>query len=134
MQLPQLIEKAKQVLFNAYCPYSNFSVGVCIRSENDQLFVGCNYENSAYPLASCAEGNAIASMIAAGCREIHEVVIMTHKVPLCPPCGGCRQRISEFAKPSTRIHLCALTGETKIFTLDELLPHRFDAKTMGIHS
>ncbi len=113
---------ACEARLNAYVPYVEFKVGGCIRSLEDKLFTGCNFQNSAFPLGQCAEPTAIGSMISAGYQTILEVVIVSDSKALCAPCGGCRQQLSEFATPDTLIHLCDLNGLKKSMTMAELLP------------
>ena len=124
-QLDEMLERARAVRERAHAPYSRFKVGACLRSEDGRLFTGCNVENRAYPLGQCAEGNAIAAMVAAGGMRIDEIVILAGGEPLCTPCGGCRQRIAEFADPEAKIHVADLNGLRQSFTLGELLPHSF---------
>ena len=87
---------ALDIMKNAYVPYSNFKVGVSIKSVNKKFYVGCNVENAAYPQGVCAEASAISAMIAGGCRLISEVLIVSEGDRLIVPCGGCRQKLSEF--------------------------------------
>jgi cytidine deaminase len=89
------------------------------------VFAGCNVENAAYPQGSCAETGAISAMIAAGESRIAELVVMGEGEALVTPCGGCRQRIREFAAGETPIHVAGPEGLRRSFTLDELLPFSF---------
>src|SRR3990167_10814178 len=108
--LKKMHQLACQARQNAHVPYVDFKVGVCIRTENNRLFVGCNIQNSALPLGVCAEPAAIANMIVSGEKKIAELVLVADSKIACAPCGGCRQQISEFATPNTLIHLCDLNG------------------------
>jgi len=121
----QLVESARAVMQNAYAPYSDFLVGAALLAENGQVFTGCNVENAAYPVGSCAEAGAISAMIAGGAGRIVQIVVMGDGEHLVTPCGGCRQRIREFASPDTPIHIAGPEGIRKSFTLDELLPFSF---------
>jgi cytidine deaminase len=122
----EMLEKSKAAQANAYAAYSNFKVGACIRSHNAQYFVGCNYENAAYSVTCCAEGVAIGAMIAAGYREILEMVLIGASEEVCTPCGMCRQRIREFAAPHMLIHMFNHDASKQLSkTLDELLPYSF---------
>jgi len=123
--LDDMIAMARAAQQNAYAPYSNFSVGACLRAEDGSLHAGANVENAAYPQGQCAEASAIGSMIAAGVRKIVEVVVIGNSDDLCTPCGGCRQRLNEFATPDTPVHVCGPEGLRKTFTLGELLPGAF---------
>jgi cytidine deaminase len=123
--LDDMIALARATKQKAYAPYSNFNVGACLRAEDGSLHAGANVENVAYPEGQCAEASAIGAMIAAGARKIVEVVVMGDGDGLCTPCGGCRQRLNEFATPDTPVHICGPEGLRKTFTLGELLPHAF---------
>ncbi len=121
----RLIELSYEMMLNAYAPYSNFSVGAAILSENDKLFGGCNVENAAYPEGTCAEAGAISAMIAGGCKTIKEIYIVSKSENIVSPCGGCRQKIREFSSDQTKIFLCNLKWDYKLFSLNELLPFSF---------
>ena len=121
----RLIELSYEMMLNAYAPYSNFSVGAAILSENDKLFGGCNVENAAYPEGTCAEAGAISAMIAGGCKTIKEIYIVSKSENIVSPCGGCRQKIREFSSDQTKIFLCNIKWEYKLFSLNELLPFSF---------
>lgn len=122
---------AKAHLKNAYAPYSKFPVTVCLRSEDDRLFAGVNVENASFTLGTCAETGAVAAMIAAGGREILDIVILSMSPTICPPCGGCLQRLFEFGTPETVVYLGHPDkGILQTWTLKDLLPHAFSARTM----
>ena len=127
MDEQDLIDAALTVRQKAYCKYSNYYVGSALLDDQGAMHVGCNVENAAYPEGSCAEANAIAAMIAAGGTSIHTIVIVGghDDVEDCTPCGGCRQKIAEFANPETRIILIRPGGHTREFSVDELLPRSF---------
>ncbi len=120
-----LFEAARAALTLSHSPYSKFPVGAAIRDENGRIHAGCNVENVAFPEGWCAETTAISHMIMAGGRQIMEIAVLADKLPLCAPCGGCRQKISEFATPQTRIWLCDAMGPQKSVTLAEMLPSAF---------
>ena len=128
--LDEMIAKARAARENAHAPYSNFHVGACLRTQNGALYAGCNVENAAYPQGQCAEASAIGNMVSNGGSDIVEVVVMGGGERLCTPCGGCRQRLSEFAKPETPVHICGPEGLRKSVTLGELLPFGFDAENL----
>ena len=123
--LQELFAAAKAAQANAYAPYSRFKVGAALRSESGAIHAGCNVENAAYPQGSCAEAGAIAAMALAGERRIVDIVVVGDGEDLCTPCGGCRQRIREFADAATRIHIAGLAGLRASFALEDLLPHSF---------
>ena len=116
---------ATAVRRQAYAPYSRFLVGAALRADNGSVHVGCNVENAAYPQGTCAEAGAIAAMVAAGRRRIAEVVIAGGDLP-CPPCGGCRQKLREFAGPDVSVRMVDAEGRTLLVrSLGELLPDSF---------
>jgi len=120
-----LIEMARAARANAYAPYSRFAVGAAIRAEDGKLYAGANVENAAYPEGQCAETSAIGAMIAAGARRIEAMVVLADGATLCAPCGGCRQRIREFADGETLIHVAGPQGVRATFALSDLLPESF---------
>ena len=123
--IQDMIDRALAARDKAYAPYSGHPVGACVRGAQGRLYAGCNVENAAYPIGQCAEAGAIATMVLAGETRIVEVVIVGPGEALCTPCGGCRQRIREFADEATPIHICGPQGVQLTTTLGELLPHSF---------
>ena len=121
----ELVAAAISAMSHAYAPYSSFYVGAAIRDENGQIHSGANVENAAYPQGACAEVGAISAMIIAGGRKIDAIAVAGKGDVLCTPCGGCRQRIREFAEAATPIIIADETGERARFTLAEILPHSF---------
>ena len=126
-----LFEAARAAMSFAHAPYSKFPVGAAIRAEDGKIYAGANIENLSFPQGWCAEPTAISHMIMAGNRKIVEMAVIAEKLPLCPPCGGCRQKIAEFATARTPIYLCDETGVKKTMTMDELLPHSFATDILG---
>jgi cytidine deaminase len=122
-----LIEAAKVVRARAHAPYSHYLVGSAVLDEHGRVHSGCNVENAAYPEGICAETSAIAAMVAAGGRRIVAIAAVGGRQELeaCPPCGGCRQRISEFADRNTRIILLDDQGQPRSYTMEQLLPASF---------
>lgn len=125
MKKSLLWKTAEIAMKNAYCPYSQFAVGAAILSPSGKIYGGCNVENVSYPVGTCAEAGAIATMIATGDKEIQEILIISNGSDLIAPCGACCQRILEFAKPTTLVHLAHLDGRQQTYTIAELLPHSF---------
>lgn len=124
---------ARQALARAHAPYSRFRVGACVRAASGGLHAGCNVENSSYPVTQCAEATAIGMMVAAGDREIVEVLVVTEGPELCAPCGRCRQQLAEFARPNVLVHLAGPEGVRRTVTLGDLLPLAFGRETLGPH-
>jgi cytidine deaminase len=125
-----LLRAAEAVRRNAYAPYSRLKVGAALRADNGHIYVGANVENASFPEGLCAEAAAIAAMIAAGGRQIVEMAVVAEGAAPVPPCGGCRQRVAEFADPATPIHLATITGARRSVTLGEILPLAFAAKNL----
>jgi cytidine deaminase len=121
----ELLGAALAVQAHAYVPYSHFRVGCAVRSVSGRVYVGCNVENAAYPQGWCAEASALAAMVSAGETEVAAVVTVADGELLTTCCGGCRQKIREFAVAGTLVHACGPEGLRRSFTVDELLPASF---------
>ena len=126
----KLFKAAKIVRENAHVPYSNFKVGAAFLTDEDSIIVGCNVENAAYPQSQCAEATAIGNLISNGHKKIKEVVVIGSGDLLCSPCGGCRQRLREFASLDIKIHMCNINGHLKTSSLEELLPDSFGPENL----
>ncbi|MDD4892631.1 hypothetical protein A1D18_01205 [Candidatus Rickettsiella isopodorum] len=123
--LIQMVSLGKKAAMNAYVPLCKFSVGACIRTNEGQLFHGCNWENRATPLSQCAETSALSGMLTAGYRKISEIVLVTPKF-VCTPCGACRQRLLEFSHEETNFYSYNRDGLLlKSIKLNKLLPEAF---------
>jgi len=122
-----LIAAATGARDNAYARYSGFAVGAALVDEFGRLHVGCNVENAAYPLGSCAEAGAIAAMVQEGGRRIVRIAVVggQGEVGSCTPCGGCRQRIAEFADSDTVILAIDDSGAWQEYSIAALLPASF---------
>lgn len=121
----ELLTAALAAMKNAYAPYSNFLVGAAVLDADGKIHSGCNVENAAYPEGLCAEAAAIAAMVTAGKTKIQEICIVSQSGKNVSPCGGCRQKINEFANPETPIFVCGPEGLQQKFLLKDLLPHSF---------
>ena len=126
----KLFNACKEAREQAYVPYSNFKVGAAFLTENNSIITGCNVENAAYPQSQCAEASAIGNLISQGYKSIIEIVVIGSGDLLCSPCGGCRQRIREFASLNVKIHMCNELGHMKTSTLEELLPDSFGPENL----
>lgn len=126
-----LFEAAREAMGKAYAPYSKFPVGAAIRADDGKIYLGANVENLSFPQGWCAEPTAIGNMVMGGGRKIVEIAVIAEKLACCPPCGGCRQKIAEFAGPETRVFLCDDMGVQKTLTMDELLPFSFQTDVIG---
>ena len=125
-----LNDAARAVRENAHAPYSNFKVGAAVKTAAGNIYVGCNVENVAYPEGTCAEAGAIAAMVAAGETEIVEVSVIADSPKPVSPCGGCRQKLAEFAKGDTVVTMLTIDGKQEVTTVGNLLPGQFDADYM----
>ena len=124
-RVADLLEAAKAVQANSYSPYSKYQVGAAILTDSGHIFASCNVENAAYPQGVCAEAGAISAMASAGERKIVAVLTICDGEPLGTCCGGCRQKLREFAALDTPIYAANENGVQRTFTLGELLPNSF---------
>ncbi len=132
----RLVDAARTARETAYAKYSNYRVGAALLCEDGVIYPGCNVENAAYPQGTCAEAGAIAAMALAGARKIVAVAVAGGKSDLqpasdpwdlCSPCGGCRQRIAEFAQGSATPIIIASPDSVMLeSTIGELFPHAFN--------
>src|SRR5262245_31147623 len=123
-----MLQAALAARKNAHAPYSGFSVGACLKGKSGKRGAGCNVEDAGYPPGRCAEASAIGVMVAAGETEIVEVLVVAESPEPCSPCGGCRQRLREFAADQPPVHLCGPEGLRRTIPLGELLPLSFGPK------
>lgn len=126
-----LVDEARRIRERAHAPYSGFKVGAAIRARSGRIYTGVNVENASYPEGTCAETGAIAAMVAGGDTEIAEVAVIADCPDPVPPCGGCRQRIAEFAAGDVPVTMATLGGATLTRRLDELLPGAFVSAHMA---
>ena len=126
-----LLMLAREVQQHAHVPYSNFHVGAALRTPSGKVFTGANVENAAYPEGMCAEASAIAAMASAGERTIDTIVTVCDGEMLSTPCGGCRQKIREFANADTVIHAAGPDGIRTSYTMADLLPDSFGPENLA---
>lgn len=120
-----LINEAKLAREKAYTPYSKFKVGAALMTKNGAIYHGCNVENAAYSLCNCAERTALFSAYAAGERDFTAMVVIADSPRPVPPCGACRQVMSELCSEDMPVILTNLIGEVDTTTVKELLPGAF---------
>jgi cytidine deaminase len=120
-----LFAAARAVQARAHAPYSRFRVGAALLDEAGAVHAGCNVENAAYPVGTCAEAGAVAAMVAGGGRRIAAILVLGDGEALVTPCGACRQRLREFGAPDLPVHIAGPGGVRRTFTLEELLPASF---------
>jgi cytidine deaminase len=125
-----LLKAARAAQSRAYAPYSKFLVGAAVLDERGRVHSGCNVENAAYPMGDCAETGAIAAMVLAGGRRIQSLLVMGDGMGLVTPCGGCRQKLREFASADTPVLVANRKGLRARFTLGELLPASFGPENL----
>ena len=130
-RLKALFEAARDAQGKAYAPYSGFRVGAAVIDERGEVHAGCNVENAAYPVGTCAEAGAIAAMVERGGTHITALLVLGGGGSLVTPCGACRQRIREFAESAIPIHVADVNGIRRTFTLEELLPASFGPANLG---
>ena len=125
-----LLDAARAVRQNAHAPYSNFKVGAAVEAADGIIYAGCNVENAAYPEGTCAEAGAIAAMIAGGDTRIEEVAVIAGGSLPVAPCGGCRQKLTEFAAPEAVVTMATTAGAQTVTTVAGLLPGAFNTDQM----
>jgi len=128
--LDKLFAAALAARENAYAPYSHFAVGAAVQTPAGEVFAGANVENAAYPAGCCAETGAIGAMVAAGGRQISEILVVADCDRGILPCGACRQRIAEFATEDAVVHSAGPDGVRKSIRFAALLPEAFDRETL----
>jgi homotetrameric cytidine deaminase len=121
----RLLRAAEAAMRNAYARYSGFKVGAALRAPSGAIHTGANVENASFPEGQCAETSAIGALITAGESEIAAVAVVAEQMDVCPPCGGCRQRLSEFAAAGVPVHLGRPGGPVETTTIGALLPGGF---------
>ncbi|NGO53644.1 cytidine deaminase [Allomesorhizobium camelthorni] len=117
---------AKAAMANAYAPYSKFPVGAAIRTTDGRVFSGCNIEVASYPEGWCAETTALGHYIMGGGGEIAEIAVVAERMARITPCGGCRQRLAEFAGADAKLYLCDDAGVVETVTMGAMLPYGFE--------
>ena len=122
-KMDEKLNKAIQVSKNAYCPYSNYSVGCCLESADGELFLGCNVESASYGATLCAERNALANAISQGKRKFKSITLYAESETHPIPCGICRQLLSEFGNMD--VYVYNNKKQLKQYTLLELFPEAF---------
>lgn len=125
-----LIARAAKARGNAYCPYSNYSVGAAVLGADGEVYTGCNVENASLGLTICAERAALARMVTEGCRKVEALAVATKDG--VAPCGACRQFIAEFCDDPQSVRVIVVDGSERVsvHTLADLLPHGFSRSSL----
>lgn len=126
----ELFAAARAAMARSYAPYSQFPVGAALRTEEGRIFSGCNVENASFPEGWCAETTALAHYVMGGGGRITDIAVVAEKMPRITPCGGCRQRLAEFAAPDAKVHLCDDSGILETVMLGALLPLGFGGASL----
>jgi cytidine deaminase len=126
-----LIDAARSACEKAHAPYSRFKVGAALLDEHGRIHAGCNIENAAYPQGLCAEAVALAHLVMAGGTRVTAAAVAGDVPGGITPCGGCRQKLREFADDAAPVLACDLHGERARYTLGELLPASFGPEHLG---
>ncbi|MDF0727212.1 cytidine deaminase [Cytobacillus sp. S13-E01] len=130
MNIEQLIEEAKQAKKMAYVPYSNFQVGAALLTDDGKVYRGCNIENAAYSMTNCAERTALFKAISEGDKVFKAIAVVADTDRPVPPCGACRQVISELCDQDMKVYLTNLKGDVQELTVKELLPGAFSPEDL----
>lgn len=126
-----LLDAARAARARAHAPYSKFQVGAAVLDDQGRIHAGCNVENAAYPEGLCAEGLALGAMVLAGGRQARALLVAGPGPAWTMPCGGCRQKLREFAAEDVPVLIADDAGVQARFTLGELLPHAFGPDHLG---
>jgi cytidine deaminase len=130
LNIDQLIEQAKKAREYAYVPYSKFKVGAALLTKEGKVYRGCNIENAAYSMCNCAERTALFKAYSEGDKEYTALAVIADSPRPVPPCGACRQVISELCPPEMKVILTNLKGDITELTVKELLPGAFSAEDL----
>jgi cytidine deaminase len=125
VNIDQLLVEAKKAREKAYVPYSKFHVGAALLTTDGKVYHGCNIENAAYSMCNCAERTALFSAYAEGNRNFEMLAVVADTERPCPPCGACRQVISELCPGDMKVVLTNLKGDILETTVEDLLPGAF---------
>ncbi|MEM9205158.1 MAG: cytidine deaminase [Pseudomonadota bacterium] len=126
----ELFTRAIAIAAKAHVPYSKFRVGAALTTTDGRMYAGANIENASYPEGWCAETSAIAHMVCDWNGTIDRIAVYSPNLAEITPCGGCRQRIAEFAHPETVILLGDDSGPTRKVTISDLLPFAFSDRAL----
>jgi cytidine deaminase len=130
LNMENLIAEAKKARERAYVPYSKFAVGAALLTDDGKVYHGCNIENAAYSMTNCAERTALFKAVSEGDRKFKAIAVIADTNRPIPPCGACRQVISELCPQDMKVILTNLNGDIKELTVKELLPGAFSPEDL----
>ena len=125
-----LFDLARAAMSRAHVPYSKFPVGAALRTADGRTYSGANIENVSFPEGWCAETTMLSHYVMDGGGPVTEICVVAERMDRITPCGGCRQRLAEFAGPDTKLYLCDQTGIVETKTMAEILPLAFDTEVL----
>ncbi|PHP68804.1 cytidine deaminase [Zhengella mangrovi] len=125
-----LFAAARLAMGKAHVPYSKFPVGAALRTADGRVYAGANIENVSFPEGWCAETTMLAHYVMDGGGDIAEICVVAAKMDRITPCGGCRQRLAEFAGAQTRLYLCDQAGIVDEMTMADMLPLAFQTEAV----
>jgi cytidine deaminase len=129
--LDALYHAAREAMGRHRATYSQFPVGAAILTEEGTIFTGANIEVISYPEGWCAETTALSHYVMGGGGAITDICVIAEKKARCTPCGGCRQRLAEFAPAHARLHLCDMNGIVETVTMADIFPMGFEAEVLS---
>jgi cytidine deaminase len=122
---PAIAAELRRLLQHAHAPYSGVRVAAAVEAEDGRLHYGVNVENAAYPQGLCAEASAISAAVTQGAQQLRRVYVASSLPGLIWPCGGCRQKIFEFASEACEVVTISPDGEVGRQSIEQLLPFGF---------
>lgn len=131
LEQARLLRAARDAQSHAYAPYSHFAVGAAVLDDQGRIHAGCNVENAAYPQGVCAEAGALSAMVLAGSTKVRALAVVGDGAGLVTPCGGCRQKLREFAAGDTPVLVGDREQLRAQFTLAQLLPESFGPENLA---
>ncbi|OIJ22137.1 cytidine deaminase [Anaerobacillus alkalidiazotrophicus] len=131
METNRLIDEAKLAREKAYVPYSKFKVGAALLTKDGKIYHGCNIENAAYSMCNCAERTALFKAYSEGDTEYSTLCVIADTARPVPPCGACRQVITELCPKDMKIILTNLHGDIEETTVENLLPGAFSPEDLN---
>lgn len=131
LEQARLLRAARDAQSHAYAPYSHFAVGAAVLDDQGRIHAGCNVENAAYPQGVCAEAGALSAMVLAGSTKVRALAVVGDGAGLVTPCGGCRQKLREFAAGDTPVLVGDREQLRALFTLAQLLPESFGPENLA---